>query len=186
MKDFFVYTDKPTDFDFKVEVEGASLSEAKARLILSGEKANYIVEGTVGKDGSAKIEIPKLKGLVEDSSVGTMDLEVIVEDAYFSPWSGTYRVTASKKVTVNEIAQQKQPSKPAISVIVKENKSPYQKKIDQIAEDLRNREITSRNILSKQNKKYLYSLMEVTFNKSLQDLDNNVIISDIINTIAEG
>ena len=42
MKNFLVYTDRTTDFDFKVEVEGASLSEAKARLILSGEKTNYI------------------------------------------------------------------------------------------------------------------------------------------------
>lgn len=186
MKDFLVYTDKPTDFDFKMEVEGASLTDARARLILSGEKTNYILEGTVSKDGSAHIEIPKLKGLVSDSAMGTMDLEVIVEDAYFSPWSGTYRVTASKKVTVNEIAQQRQKHKPAISVTVKENKSPYEKKIDQIVEDLRNRNITSKNVLSQKNKKYLYSLMEVTFNKSLQELDNGVIITDIINTIAEG
>src|SRR6056300_1641859 len=106
MSDFLVYTDKSTDFDFRVEVEGASLSEAKARLILSGEKTNYILEGTVEHDGSAHIEIPKLKGLLEDSSVGSMELEVIVEDAYFNPWSGTYKTTASKKVTVNEITQQ--------------------------------------------------------------------------------
>jgi len=183
MSDFLVYTDKSTDFDFRVEVEGASLSEAKARLILSGEKTNYILEGTVEHDGSAHIEIPKLKGLLEDSSVGSMELEVIVEDAYFNPWSGTYKTTASKKVTVNEITQQKAPSKPAMVVTVKENKSPYDKKIDRIVDSLQEQNITSKNILSGQHKKYLYSLMEVTFRKQLKDLDSQVIITDIINTI---
>jgi hypothetical protein len=112
-----------------------------------------------------------------------MELEVIVEDAYFNPWSGTYKTTASKKVTVNEITQQKAPSKPAMVVTVKENKSPYDKKIDRIVESLQEQNITSKNILSDQHKKYLYSLMEVTFRKQLKDLDSQVIITDIINTI---
>lgn len=183
MKNFIVYTDKPTEFDFKVEVEGASLDDAKARLIIETQKTSFLLEGNVKSDGSAVIEIPKLKGLVEDNISGKMRLEVIVEDAYFQPWEGTYQVAASKKVTVNEVLSEKPAAKPAMSITIKEKKTPYQANIESIVESLSSRGITSTNILNDKNKKYMYSLIEVVFNKSLTELNNKVIINDIIHNM---
>jgi hypothetical protein len=185
VKEFLVYTDKPTDFEFNVEVEGASLKEAKARLILSGQKTYFLVEGTINSNGSATIEIPKLRTLVDEDAIGDMTLEVIVDDAYFQPWSGTYKVTASKKVTVNEVASSKDSGKPTMRVQVKETKSPYQHNVESIVENLQGQHITSKNILGKRNKKYLYSLIEHTFNKPLSALDTGVILNDIIHTMTE-
>ena len=45
--------------------------------------------------------------MIDESTEGTIRLEVIAEDTYFTPWESTFKVQQSKKVTVEVITQEK-------------------------------------------------------------------------------
>ncbi len=95
-----LFTDKTEVFECNIKLEGASLKNSSARLIIESEDVNLLFEGTINKDGKCSIPIKKLKGLLEDSTSGQIKLEVIAEDTYFTPWKSEFIVEASRKVTV--------------------------------------------------------------------------------------
>lgn len=80
-----LYTDKTETFSCKVMIEGASLTSSKVRLVVSGPEYTLLFHGTVDAEGTCKIHIPKLKKVLSAGDSGTLTLEVIAEDAYFSP-----------------------------------------------------------------------------------------------------
>lgn len=108
------YIDKPTTFECKLELEGASLDNTVARLVVECANRTLLFTGTVSPNGLCKIPVGKLKGIMEENTSGTVKLEVIAEDVYFQPWETQYEVVAEKRLTV-EVASQK-PKKPSLSV----------------------------------------------------------------------
>ena len=48
----------------------------------------------------------KLRGLIDESSNGSIRLEVIAEDTFFTPWKSKFEVQKSKMVTVEVKSQQ--------------------------------------------------------------------------------
>ena len=58
-----LFTDKPEVFECNIKLEGASLKNSSARLIIESEDVNLMFEGTINKDGKCSIPIKKLKGL---------------------------------------------------------------------------------------------------------------------------
>jgi hypothetical protein len=182
---FIVYTDKPTEFECKIELTGASIKEAQARLIVTTSDKKMLFEGSVTNDGTTVVSIPKVKGILDENDVGNMELEIIVDDTYFQPWTGTYNVMTSKKAWVSEVVEQKVDKKPAMKVNVKPQNIDYDRKINRIVENLSKRKITSRNILHSKNKKTVYSLMESAFNKKVENLNTNVILPDIVHKLNE-
>ena len=109
-----LYTDKTEVFECNVALEGVSVKESKLRAILKFEDKNLMIEGKIKSSGKGQIIFPKLKGLPEDGQKGTMELEVIAEDAYFQPYEENFEVKTSKKATVEIIS--KAESKPKIVV----------------------------------------------------------------------
>ena len=97
---YTLYTDKIENFKCSIDVEGASLSETQARLVLESDKYNLLYEGTIDSSGKCSIDINKLKNILEEGTEGTMRLEVIADDTFFSPWEDTFTVKTNKKVTV--------------------------------------------------------------------------------------
>ena len=95
-----LFTDKTEVFECNIKLEGASLKNSQARLIIESEDVNLMFEGTINKDGKCSIPIKKLRGLLEDSTSGQIKLEIIAEDTYFTPWKSEFVVEASRKVTV--------------------------------------------------------------------------------------
>ena len=93
-----LYSDKPNVFECQIQLEGCSLNEASARLIVESDQNSLIFNGEIDNNGSCLIPIKKLKGLVSES--GEIKLEVIADDMYFSPWESNYELLQSKKVTV--------------------------------------------------------------------------------------
>ena len=83
---YTLFSDKPNLFECTIQLEGASLSQASARLIIESDENSLVFEGE------------KLKSVVSEN--GNMKLEVIADDMYFNPWSSDYELTQSKKVTV--------------------------------------------------------------------------------------
>ena len=94
---YTLYSDKKNIFECDIQLEGASLSQAFARVIIEGDDLNLVFNGTITNDGYCKIEMPKLN-VIEGN--GNMKLEVIADDMYFNPWDSDYELKKSKSVKV--------------------------------------------------------------------------------------
>jgi len=105
---YTLYSDKKNIFECDIQLEGASLSQAFARVIIEGDDLNLVFNGTITKEGNCKIEMPKLK-ILEGS--GNIKLEVIADDMYFNPWESDYELKKSKSIKV----EVKQPTKDVIT-----------------------------------------------------------------------
>lgn len=140
-----LYSDKPNLFECSIQLEGCSLNEASARLIIESEQNSLVFNGEIDNTGACLIPIKKLKGLVSEG--GTIKLEVIADDMYFSPWESEYELSQSKQVTVEVKTPNNKPklfesNKPKVNVsfkkpvtqkprkqkrVVKETKREYSK-----------------------------------------------------------
>ena len=102
-----LYTDKIENFEANIKLEGASLKKSKARLVVEADGFDILFKGTISESGKVNIPVKRLRGLIDESTEGTIRLEVIAEDTYFTPWESTFKVQQSKKVTVEVITQEK-------------------------------------------------------------------------------
>ena len=102
---YTLFTDKTELFECNIKLEGASLKNSQARLIIESEDLNLLFKGQITSDGKCIIPIKKLKGLLEGSTKGEIKLEVIADDTYFIPWKSEFVVEASKKLTVEVKSQ---------------------------------------------------------------------------------
>lgn len=102
---YTLYLDKTEQFSCKVDIDGADLDDSQVRLVVEGGKHNLLFYGELEENGSCTIPITKLKGILKEGAKGTIKLEVIAEDTFFTPWEDEFQAKASKKVVV-EVAQQ--------------------------------------------------------------------------------
>jgi hypothetical protein len=98
-----LYSDTSKLFECDINVDGASLKDSKARLVVETNGYSILFNGDIDSKGKCKIPIKKLKGLIEDDSKGVIRLEVIAEDTYFTPWESKFEIDYKKKVTVEVI-----------------------------------------------------------------------------------
>jgi len=110
-----LFTDKAELFECDIKIEGASLSNSKARLVVETNDYSLMFNGSINSSGKCKIPIKKLKGLIDENLKGNIRLEVIAEDTYFTPWESEFEIEASKKVTVEVKSQSNKK-------VIKENK----------------------------------------------------------------
>lgn len=101
-----LFTDKTELFECSIKLEGASLTNSKARLIIESTDINLLFNGEIDGTGKCKIPIKRLRGLLNEETKGTIKLEVIADDTYFTPWESPFTVQASKKLTVEVKSQQ--------------------------------------------------------------------------------
>ena len=106
-----LYIDKKENFECQLKLEGASLKDAKSRMIVESNNFNLMFDGTIDNSGKCVVPISRLKGLLSEGTKGTMKLEVIAEDTYFQPWESKFTVDTKQKLTVEvkEQASNKQP-----------------------------------------------------------------------------
>ena len=102
---YTLFTDKTELFECNIKLEGASLKNSQARLIIESDDINLLFKGQIDTTGKCVIPIKKLKGLLEGSTKGEIKLEVIADDTYFTPWKSEFVVEASKKLTVEVKSQ---------------------------------------------------------------------------------
>jgi hypothetical protein len=116
---YTLYTDKSEDFKCNIGVEGVSLNDTKARLVLESSKLNLMFTGDIKSDGTCSIPISKLKGIFNEGDVGKLKLEVIADDVLFSPWESDFSIKTQRKVQV-EVQQND-------DTVIKENKKIHVK-----------------------------------------------------------
>tara|TARA_R100001509_G_scaffold74628_2_gene41622 strand:+ start:648 stop:1112 length:465 start_codon:yes stop_codon:yes gene_type:complete len=117
---YTLYSDKQNIFECDIQLEGASLNQAFARVIVEGNDLNLVFNGNINNEGNCRIEMPKLNMLKEG---GEMKLEVIADDMYFNPWNSDFELKKSKNITV----EVKQPT----NNVIKENKAKVKVNINQ-------------------------------------------------------
>jgi len=147
-----LYSDKPNLFECQIQLEGCSLNDASARLIIESQQNSLMFNGEIDNNGTCLIPVKKLKGLVSEN--GEMKLEVIADDMYFNPWNSEFDLKASKKLTVEVKQQTKTPiieSKPKVKVNVI-NETPKKSK-RRVVESRRKK--PHKNILTKKDIKSL-------------------------------
>ena len=122
-----LFTDKTELFECNISLQGASLKKSKARLVVETQDYSLMFNGSISNGGKCEIPIRKLKGLIDEDTIGNIRLEVIAEDTFFTPWESDFEVETSKKVTVEVKTQNTK--KPIIEAkaIVKENTNLYPK-----------------------------------------------------------
>jgi len=96
-----IFLDKSKTFQCNVNIEGATLGDSKARLLLETENFSLTFNGKIKSNGTIQIPISKLKGILNEKDTGKISLEIIAEDTVFVPWEGRYEADLSKKVEVN-------------------------------------------------------------------------------------
>ena len=105
---YTLHTDKTETFECSLALEGASLKNAFARLILEVEGLNVMFNGTINENGKCSVSIDNLKKIFPKSCEGNMFLEVVADDTYFSPWKDTVELKPSKSLTVEVISAKKE------------------------------------------------------------------------------
>ena len=102
---YTLYTDKQEIFECSISLEGASVKNSQARLVVEADNLNLLFKGTIDSSGKCTVPIRKLKNLLEESTKGKIRLEVIAEDTYFTPWESDFEVETARKVTVEVKSQ---------------------------------------------------------------------------------
>ena len=100
-----LFTDKSEVFECSINLEGASLNKSVARILIESDDYNLVFNGSINSNGTCKIPIKKLKGLIDEDTSGNIRLEVIAEDTFFTPWESNFEVETSRKVTVEVKSQ---------------------------------------------------------------------------------
>ena len=122
-----LFTDKTELFECSISLQGASLKKSKARLVVETPEYSLLFNGTISKSGKCEIPIKKLKGLIDEDTSGSIRLEVIAEDTFFTPWESDFEVETSKKVRVEVKTQTLKKPIVEARVKVKENISISEK-----------------------------------------------------------
>lgn len=126
--------DKPDIFEATINIEGAESKSAKCRLVVEANSMSYLFEGTL-KGENCRIPIKKLKNYLQDGDTGTLRLEVIADDTYFSPWQSEFKASVSRKVTA-EVAEPKVDAGSRVKVIAEVKKSTPKEMTDPLVVEM--------------------------------------------------
>ena len=144
-----LFTDKSELFECDIKLQGASLKKSKARLVVETSDYSLMFNGAISTSGKCEIPIRKLKGLIDEDTVGSIRLEVIAEDTFFTPWESDFEVETSKKITVEVKTQTHK--KPIVEAKVKITDAEQQHVIN-LLKLLVKESINIKNISYKRNK----------------------------------
>lgn len=188
---YTLYTDKQEIFECSISLEGASVKNSQARLIVETDHLNLLFKGTINESGKCTIPIKRLKNLIDESSTGQIRLEVIADDTYFTPWESKFNVKTAKKVTVEVATQSNKVTlkESAPTVTVKTTQQPIAPKHDNsnmhianISKILRRSNININNMQSNKYKlnKIIEAYMQV---RQVASTEKTRIIEGIIQTL---
>jgi len=170
-----IFLDQNKFFQCNVAIEGASLKESEARLFVEAENFTLTFKGNINADGTVKIPIGKLKGILSENYTGKISLEIVADDTVFHPWESSYTTDMSKKVQVevqsDKLSESFNDSKPKISFTLKPDAFDTQMHIDEINGILRKNNVSKRALMEKKN--------EITFNKLIERYCSENSINDL-------
>ena len=132
-----LFTDVDKNFQCQVDVDGVSLNECKARILVESDALNLVFMGTIQSNGICTVPIKRLKDILPEDTTGNIKLEVIADNTLFEAWNSDFVVKTSKKVTIKEVKDveasiTEAPSERKVSVSVKEVNGKPKPKVDKL------------------------------------------------------
>ena len=188
-----LYTDKQEIFECEIQLEGTTLDKSEARLVIETNDMALLFKGNIDSKGKCKIPIKKLKGLLNENAKGSIKLEVIADDVYFTPWESNFNVETSKKVTVEVKSQQNNnvilEGKPKVSIKgVKSNskiiKESEKKHVLNILKLLIKENINVENVSMRKNK-LNYIVATYLDSNPINENQKNKIVNGVISGLSK-
>ena len=182
-----LYIDKGEVFECTINLEGASLNNAIARIIIESDDMNLMFNGNISSNGVCKVPIKKMKNLLPEGFTGNMKLEVIADDTYFSPWNSDCTIKASKSIKVEVKQQSSVIEEPKAKVTISEIKTNATPKTEQPKPETKpvasKKIITKEEKLSDKNKQYAITLSNLLKEKKItkKQLVTNKSVLKIVN-----
>jgi|LakMenEpi03Aug12_release.lakeMendotaPanAssembly.Ray.scaffolds.fasta_scaffold667474_2 hypothetical protein len=98
MSDIALYLDQDNELRFNVAIEGTKPGTPKYRLVFEGKNFSYTFGGYQAAPGEVAFVIPTMKNLMKEGNYRA-DLEVMIDDRFFTPLSFDASFEESVKVT---------------------------------------------------------------------------------------
>lgn len=180
-ENYILYLDKPNKFECKIALEGASLRNSFARVLLeSSNRPTISFNGTINESGVCHINMTGLKDYFKDSERGQMKLEVVADDAYFQPWASPFDIRLNKKLTVEVVSESNDTKKSLVVEVMSPQKTEEAKLVESLVAQLGRRGITARNVLGGSKKKVFNAILKDAVQNAKYSHDRSVLIEQII------
>ena len=106
MSDIDLMLDEENELTFQLNIEGSRPAEAKCRLRIDHEHMGIVLEADSHRDGEVIITIPPLNHVLSEGA-HDIELEVIVDDKFFTPLQMTANFEKSVKVEAKAVVKRK-------------------------------------------------------------------------------
>lgn len=116
MSDISLFLDQDNELRFNVAIEGSKPGTPKYRLVFEGKNFSYTFNGRSAGPGEVSFVIPTMKNLIKEGNYRA-DLEVMIDDRYFTPLSFDAFFEESVKVTAEAFVRPVV-KKPAVSASI--------------------------------------------------------------------
>lgn len=116
MSDIALYLDQDNELRFNVAIEGSKPGSPKYRLVFEGRNFNYTFSGKQTAPGEVAFVIPTMKNLMKEGNYHA-ELEVMIDDRYFTPLTFDATFEESVKVTAEAVSRPVA-KKPAVSASI--------------------------------------------------------------------
>ena len=127
MSDIALYLDQDNELRFNVAIEGSKPGSPKYRLVFEGRNFNYTFSGKQTSPGEVSFVIPTMKNLMKEGNYRA-ELEVMVDDRYFTPLTFDASFEESVKVTAEAVSRSTA-KKPAVSASIVTARPAFSKPI---------------------------------------------------------
>lgn len=153
------YRDKPNNFSCGIKINGASLSESKARLILAFPNKSVMFNGKISSKGEVSIDIPAIK---ESHDSGQATLEIIADSMLFEAWKSQFNIKSQRNIQVESVSVNQYDDK---KIVIENVNANLDKQISK-----QKSRILKKNV-SEKNKKIISKILEMYSPNSLKISD---------------
>lgn len=150
MSDIALYLDQDNELRFNVAIEGSKPGTPKYRLVFEGKNVSYSFSGMQSAPGEVAFVVPTMKNIIKEGNYRT-NLEVMIDDRYFTPLTFDASFEESVKVTAESVMRPVQKKVGVSASIVTVNKQPGQ----QILEAVQPKQETLNPVKTRGNQEYI-------------------------------
>lgn len=122
MSDIALFLDQDNELRFNVAIEGSKPGAPKYRLVFEGKNVSYSFNGTQSAPGEVAFVVPTMKNIIKEGNYRT-NLEVMIDDRYFTPLTFDASFEESVKVTAETVTRPVQKKAAVSASIVTVNKA---------------------------------------------------------------
>ena len=125
MSNISLFLDQDNELRFNIAIEGSKPGTPKYRLVLEGKNLSYAFNGSQTAAGEVSFIIPSMKNVIKEQNLHA-NLEVMIDDRYFTPLAFNALFEESVKVVAESISRPIQKKIDVSASIVSSNRASQQ------------------------------------------------------------